>query len=215
MTFAVLTLLAIEVTVTPLPDIASPLRGYSLYSVYACSAEEVSVSGLAIEAAAAARVRVVPRAIAAQLIARRTSERWQSRVLRVGAAATAAATAITAGGLVTASTKTISALALATTAAPEIGSRLRATIHAFDPATLVGPDSIEIRAGGCATGLLLGARSRSGQAIILQIEAKRRLRFELPAPPPAGSDWGQGSVILTNLVVAAPPISSIPEVVRW
>lgn len=163
----------LTVTASPAPDEASPLRGSVLWSVYACTdGPALMVSGARVEASLVKKLRLMPKPIAATLIAMRTSERWQSKTLRVGGAVLAGATAITAGGLVAASPRVISALAMGTTVAPEIGARLQASLPTFDLGQLLDASAaLEIPAGGCAVRQVLAKRSRSMAAIEVAVQA--------------------------------------------
>jgi hypothetical protein len=163
----------LTVTASPAPDEAAPLRGSVLWSVYACTdGPALTVSGARVEAALVRKLRLMPKPIAATLIARRTSERWQSRTLRVGGMVLAGATTITAGGLVAASPRVISALAMGTTVAPEIGERLRASLPTFDLGQLLDASgALEIPAGGCAVRQVLAKRTRSMAAVEVTVQA--------------------------------------------
>jgi hypothetical protein len=157
----------LTVTASPTPEEASPLRGSVLWSVYACTEGPAAVvSGARIEAALSKKVRLLPKPIAAALLAKRTAERWQSRTIRIGGLLLAGSTAITAGGLVAATPRLISSLAMATTVAPEIGKGLRASIPVYDTGQLLdATSSMEIPAGGCAVRHVLAKRTRSTSSV--------------------------------------------------
>lgn len=162
----------VQVLYSPAPsEVLRALRPrIGLWTIRACNdgAQAVSIPPERVFLAAPT-VRFLAPEQAATVLAMRAKMSTAAQVVRYLEWGAMGATVITGSGLVAASTKVVSSIAIGATAAHTIGDKLTGEIPALGPIGTQLTDPIQLAPGGCATRVAFAALMKSpapAQAVI-------------------------------------------------